>query len=36
MTLDCELDVPEYKVKLHYHNSRAPSKETVKKICESL
>ena len=37
MTLNMELNVPEYKTKLYYHSSRPPpSEETVKKICESL
>ena len=36
MTLDCELDIPEYMVKLYYHSSRRPSEEMVKKVCESL
>jgi WD40 repeat protein len=31
-----ELNVPEYKAKLYYHNSRPPNEEMVKKICESL
>ena len=36
MTLDMELNVPEYKAKLYYHSSRPPkNEEMVKKICES-
>ena len=30
MTLDQELDIPEYKVKLYYHSERRPNEETVK------
>lgn len=36
MTLDMELNVPEYNAKLYYHSSRRPTEEMVKKICESL
>jgi len=36
MTLDMELEVPEYDATLRYHSTRPPDKAVVKKLCESL